>query len=46
VDIISTSGFTPEPGALSLVAVGLAALGGLKPFRKLRQSPQIKGEHP
>jgi hypothetical protein len=45
VDIISTSGFTPEPGALSLVAVGLAALGGLKQFRKRRQSSHAKGEH-
>jgi hypothetical protein len=39
VDITSTSGFTPEPGALWLMAAGLAALGCLKQLRK------TKGEH-
>jgi hypothetical protein len=34
VDITSTSGFTPEPGALWLMAVGLAALCCLKQLRK------------
>jgi hypothetical protein len=45
VDITSTSGFTPEPGAWSLMAAGLAALVGLKQFRKRRLSPQIEGEY-
>jgi hypothetical protein len=45
VDITSTSGFTPEPGALSLMAAGLAALCCLRQFRKWRVSPHTKGEH-
>jgi hypothetical protein len=35
VDITSTSGFTPEPGALWLMAAGLAALCCLKQLRKI-----------
>src|ERR1700733_5702008 len=44
VDITSTSGFTPEPGALLLVAAGLAALTGLKQFRDRRMTENTKGE--
>jgi hypothetical protein len=36
VDITSTSGFTPEPGALWLMAAGLAALGCFKQLRKTK----------
>jgi hypothetical protein len=36
VDITSTSGFTPEPGALWLMAAGLAALLCFKQLRKLK----------
>lgn len=45
VDITSTSGFAPEPGSLSLLAAGFAALAGLKHFRKPRLFPHTKGEH-
>jgi hypothetical protein len=45
VDITSTSAFAPEPDALSLMAIGSAALVGLKQFRKRRQWPHAKGEH-
>jgi hypothetical protein len=34
VDITSTSAFAPEPGALSFIAVGLAALWGLKKIKR------------
>jgi hypothetical protein len=45
VDITSTSVFAPEPDALPLMAIGSAALVGLKQFGKRRQSPPAKGEH-
>ncbi len=41
VEITSTSALTPEPGALSLVAIGSAALVGMKQFRKRRHSLHI-----
>jgi len=44
VDITSTSVLTPEPGALWLMAVGLAALCCLKQLRKWRLPPHTKGE--
>ena len=34
MDITSTSAFAPEPGVLSLMAAGLAALCCLKHFRR------------
>jgi len=45
VDITLTTAFAPEPGALSLVAVGLAVFVGLKQVRKRRQPVHIKGEY-
>ncbi len=45
VDITATSAFAPEPGALSMMAIGLAVLVGLKQFGKRHQSQHIKGEH-
>jgi hypothetical protein len=43
VDITLTSVFTPEPGALSLMALGVAGLCCLKPPRKWRLAPHTKG---
>jgi len=45
VDITSTSGFAPEPGALWLMAAGLTALCCLKQVRRRRMAPQCKGEY-
>jgi hypothetical protein len=39
VDVTSTAGFTPEPGALWLIAAGLAALCCLKQLRKTKGEP-------
>jgi len=45
VDITSTSAFAPEPGTVSLMAIGLAVLVGLKQVRKRRQRAHSKGEY-
>jgi len=46
VDIVSTGSdlaAVPEPAALPLLGIGLAALAGLKQSRKRRTSPHKKG---